>query len=78
MVQFHRNVPVVQRNEALRVMREEQGVIMVATDAAARGLDVPNITHVVQAGFATNAVDFLHRVIVIASLSCCRTPCSSK
>jgi superfamily II DNA/RNA helicase len=36
--------------------------ILVATDAAARGLDVPRLAHVVQAHFAANAVDFLHRV----------------
>jgi len=36
--------------------------ILVATDAAARGLDVPGLSHVVQAHFAANAIDFLHRV----------------
>eukprot|EP01026_Neomeris_dumetosa_P003113 TRINITY_DN10848_c0_g1_i7.p3 TRINITY_DN10848_c0_g1~~TRINITY_DN10848_c0_g1_i7.p3 ORF type:complete len:117 (+),score=16.80 TRINITY_DN10848_c0_g1_i7:2-352(+) len=35
---------------------------MVATDAAARGMDIPNVTHVVQAYFAESAVVFLHRV----------------
>ena len=36
--------------------------MMVCTDSAARGLDIPDIAHVVQADFATSAVDFLHRV----------------
>jgi hypothetical protein len=36
--------------------------VMVSTDAAARGIDLPDITHVVQADFATAAVDFLHRI----------------
>jgi superfamily II DNA/RNA helicase len=36
-------------------------VVVVCTDAAARGIDLPAVTHVVQADFATNAVDFLHR-----------------
>ena len=35
---------------------------MVSTDAAARGLDLPNVEHVIQADFAASAVDFLHRV----------------
>ena len=35
---------------------------MVCTDAAARGIDIPHVTHVVQADFAASAVDFLHRV----------------
>lgn len=36
--------------------------VVVATDAAARGLDIPNVAHVVQADFASSAIDFLHRV----------------
>lgn len=36
--------------------------MLVATDAAARGIDITNIEHVVQADFAASAVDFLHRV----------------
>lgn len=34
---------------------------MVCTDSAARGLDIAGIDHVIQAEFATSAVDFLHR-----------------
>ena len=41
-----------------------QGVVMVCTDAAARGIDIPHITHVVQSSFAASAIDFLHRVRV--------------
>lgn len=43
-------------------MHREEDAVLVATDAAARGLDIPHIAHVVQADFATSAVDFLHRV----------------
>lgn len=35
---------------------------MVCTDAAARGIDIPFVTHVVQADFAADAVVYLHRV----------------
>ena len=41
-------------------------MLMVCTDAAARGIDIPHITHVVQSSFAASAVDFLHRVRVVA------------
>ena len=37
-------------------------MVMVCTDAAARGLDIPGLSHVVQADFAASAVDFIHRV----------------
>ena len=36
--------------------------MLVCTDAAARGIDVPNVTHVVQSHFALSAIDYLHRV----------------
>lgn len=39
-----------------------EGVIMVCTDAAARGIDIPHVTHVIQTTFAASAIDFLHRV----------------
>lgn len=37
-------------------------LVMVSTDAASRGLDLPGVTHVVQADFAATATEFLHRV----------------
>lgn len=37
-------------------------MVLVCTDAAARGLDIPDVSHVVQAEFAASAVDFIHRV----------------
>lgn len=42
--------------------RSDPSAVVVATDAAARGLDIPNVAHVVQADFAASAVSFLHRV----------------
>ncbi|KAI3927483.1 hypothetical protein MKW92_005166 [Papaver armeniacum] len=42
---------------------QEKGGVLVCTDAAARGLDIPNISHVIQAEFASSAVDFLHRIV---------------
>ena len=43
---------------------------MVCTDAAARGLDIPDVRQVVQADFASSAIDYLHRVRPRAA-SCC-------
>lgn len=42
---------------------------MVSTDAASRGIDIPNVTHVLQADFAASAVDFLHRVRILPDIS---------
>ena len=62
-VLFHKKLPPAVRQQALEAMRDGGGGrILVCTDAAARGLDLPGISHVVQAEFADNAVDFLHRI----------------
>ena len=37
-----------ERAEALERMQQQPGGIMVCTDAAARGIDIQDITHVVQ------------------------------
>jgi superfamily II DNA/RNA helicase len=62
IVVYHSGVPAAERTTALKRMSEEQGLILVCTDAAARGLDIENVTHVVQADFAGSAIDYLHRV----------------
>ncbi|CAI5527744.1 unnamed protein product [Closterium sp. Naga37s-1] len=58
---YHKDVPLDERERALRRFQEGGGVL-VCTDAASRGIDVEHVSHVVQAEFALNAVDFLHRV----------------
>lgn len=58
---YHRNTSLEESTKNLVDFRERGGVL-VCTDAAARGLDIPNISHVIQAEFASSAVDFLHRV----------------
>uniref|UniRef100_A0A2P2J6C4 RNA helicase n=2 Tax=Rhizophora mucronata TaxID=61149 RepID=A0A2P2J6C4_RHIMU len=58
---YHKDNSLEERAKALVDFREKGG-IFVCTDAAARGVDIPNVSHVVQADFATSAVDFLHRV----------------
>ncbi|CAM6113199.1 unnamed protein product [Calypogeia fissa] len=58
---YHREISVEERGEILRTFQHDGGVL-VCTDAAARGIDIPNIGHIIQAEFSTSAVDFLHRV----------------
>jgi hypothetical protein len=45
---YHKGVPAGERAAALARMSSQRGLVMVCTDAAARGLDVPEVTHVVQ------------------------------
>ncbi|OVA16260.1 Helicase [Macleaya cordata] len=58
---YHRDSSLEVRMKNLSDFQERGGVL-VCTDAAARGLDVPNVSHVIQAEFASSAVDFLHRI----------------
>ncbi|XP_019055085.1 PREDICTED: DEAD-box ATP-dependent RNA helicase 22 isoform X2 [Nelumbo nucifera] len=58
---YHSDSSLEERTKNLIDFRERGG-ILVCTDAAARGLDIPNVSHVIQAEFATSAVDFLHRI----------------
>ncbi|GAV69346.1 DEAD domain-containing protein/Helicase_C domain-containing protein [Cephalotus follicularis] len=58
---YHKATSLDERSKTLVDFREKGGVF-VCTDAAARGVDIPNVSHVIQADFATSAVDFLHRV----------------
>ncbi|XP_073011198.1 DEAD-box ATP-dependent RNA helicase 22 [Typha latifolia] len=58
---YHSESSLEERMNNLHLFRANGGVL-VCTDAAARGLDIPNVSHVIQAEFATSAVDFLHRV----------------
>lgn len=58
---YHKDCSLEDRAKTL-VDFQEKGGILVCTDAAARGIDIPNVSHVIQADFATSAVDFIHRV----------------
>ncbi|KAJ6769350.1 DEAD-BOX ATP-DEPENDENT RNA HELICASE 22 [Salix koriyanagi] len=58
---YHKDSSLEERAKTLVDFREKGG-IFVCTDAAARGVDIPDVSHVIQADFATSAVDFLHRV----------------
>jgi ATP-dependent RNA helicase RhlE len=51
-----------QRNEALRGFKDNYYRILVATDVAARGIDVQGISHVVNFDLPQVPEDFLHRV----------------
>lgn len=49
-LRYHRNISLEERTENL-VDFQKNGGVFVCTDAAARGLDVPNVSHVIQVCF---------------------------
>lgn len=50
-----------ERSHALQAMRDGRARVCVATDVAARGIDLPNLELVVHAELPTNAETLLHR-----------------
>jgi ATP-dependent RNA helicase RhlE len=60
--QIHGDRSQAQRNSALRSFTEGRHRVLVATDVAARGIDVANVAHVVNYDMPKVAEDFVHRV----------------
>jgi superfamily II DNA/RNA helicase len=50
------------RNRRLMALRQGHVQVLVATDVAARGIDVPTITHVFNFGLPMKAEDYTHRI----------------
>jgi ATP-dependent RNA helicase DDX3X len=51
-----------QREQALLSFKNGETPIMVATAVAARGLDIPNVTHVINYDVPTDIDDYVHRI----------------
>jgi superfamily II DNA/RNA helicase len=51
-----------QRQKALSKFRDDQIQILVATDVAARGLDISNVSHVINYTIPQTYNDYIHRI----------------
>ncbi len=60
--QIHGDRSQAQRNQALKSFSEGRHRVLVATDVAARGIDVANVAHVINFDMPKQAEDFVHRV----------------
>jgi len=60
--QIHGDRSQAQRNQALKSFSQGHHRILVATDVAARGIDVANVAHVINFDIPKVAEDFVHRV----------------
>jgi ATP-dependent RNA helicase RhlE len=61
-VAIHSNRTQNQRQQALDGFRSGKYQVMVATDIAARGIDVVGISHVINYDVPTHAEDYVHRI----------------
>ena len=59
---LHGAMPQMVRNRRLDSLRKGRIRVLVATDVAARGIDVPTITHVFNYGLPMKAEDYVQRI----------------
>ncbi len=59
---LHGGMPQGRRNRVLDGLRRRHLRVLVATDVAARGIDVPTISHVINYGLPMKAEDYVHRI----------------
>ena len=59
---MHSDIPQKERMAALRGFKEDKYRILVATDVAARGIDVNGVTHVINYRVPENPEDYVHRI----------------
>ncbi|HSX14872.1 MAG TPA: DEAD/DEAH box helicase [Candidatus Saccharimonadales bacterium] len=59
---IHGNKSQPQRQRALQAFKDGRTSILVATDVAARGLDIPQVSHVINFDQPTTYEDYIHRI----------------
>src|SRR5207237_10625908 len=62
VAELHSNLTQPQRNKAMEGFRRGDYQVMVATNIAARGLDVEHITHVISFDVPNVPDDYVHRI----------------
>ena len=61
-VAMHSDLPQKKRTQALEQFKQGAIKILVATDIASRGLDVANVTHVINYDVPEHPEDYVHRI----------------
>ena len=59
---LHGDLSQAQRDRVMRRFRTGQADILIATDVAARGLDIANVTHVINFDIPESAEAYVHRI----------------
>jgi superfamily II DNA/RNA helicase len=59
---IHGNKNQSQRQRALKQFKDNRVKVLVATDVAARGLDIPNVSHVINFDTPQTYEDYTHRI----------------
>ncbi|MBN2038885.1 MAG: DEAD/DEAH box helicase [Spirochaetes bacterium] len=60
--ELHGNLTQAQREKSMKAFRETKVQFLVATDIAARGIDVEGITHIFNFDIPANTENYIHRI----------------
>ena len=58
---IHGKIPTLLRDQYFSDFKNEKTNILICTDVAARGLDIPNVAHVINFDFPKSGSDYIHR-----------------
>ncbi len=59
---LHGDMSQVQRNRVIKRFKQKEFTILVATDVAARGIDVADLTHVINYSLPDDQESYVHRI----------------
>lgn len=59
---IHGDKPQFKRIQAIRMFKEDVVKVLVATDVAARGLDIPNVSHIINYDIPDSYENYIHRI----------------
>jgi superfamily II DNA/RNA helicase len=59
---LHGDMRQSQRNKTITRLRQQKVRVLVATDVAARGIDVSTVTHVINFDLPMSVEDYVHRI----------------
>lgn len=62
LYQMHGQLTQERRTRNSEAFRRAKSAILFSTDVTARGMDFPNVTHVIQIGLPSNRDQYIHRV----------------
>jgi len=59
---LHNELSPIQRSNVIQTLRDGIPTLLVTTDLAARGLDIPNVSHVILYDVPSDVASFVHQV----------------
>ena len=59
---IHGDISQVQRSRAVEQFKSGDMPLLIATDVAARGLDIPDVEAVINYSFPLTTEDYVHRI----------------